>query len=62
MRKRGRNFVLYCGFIKRFQGVGIMLDLDPPYAMREEYFEFELRLLWFKVWWIVFKPNKKQAI
>ena len=39
----------FFGIIKAFQGIGIMISLDNPFA-EKKYFLFEIKLLWFKLY------------
>ena len=51
MYKKYKKNTFYAGFLKKFQGFGIMLSLDNPISLND-YFIFEIRLLWFKCWFV----------
>lgn len=46
------------GFLKNPCGVGIMLTLDPPYAATRVKWVVEVRLIWFKAWYV--KPYRRK--
>jgi hypothetical protein len=39
-------------FTKKFNGLGVLLVMDPPYAVIRRSFSFEIRLGWFLFWYI----------
>lgn len=47
--RKGRH-EWYIGIIKNFQWFGIMISTDNP-IYSNEYFLFEFRLLWFRMWY-----------
>jgi hypothetical protein len=46
------------GFTRKFHGLGIMLEIDPPWAMVRKSWQFELRLGWWYFWYVKEKKTK----
>jgi len=46
-----KQHVWFVGFLRRFQGLGFVITPDNPITTHE-YLLIELRLLWFKAWYI----------
>jgi hypothetical protein len=42
----------HAAFTKQFNGLGIMLVMNSPYAVIERAWDFEIRLGWFLFWYI----------
>lgn len=42
----------HIAFTKEFNGFGVMLVMNPPYAVIEKAWSFEIRLGWFLFWYI----------
>jgi hypothetical protein len=55
MRIDGKTYYSYFGFSKKFQGLGLGISFDEPYAMRKPWFTVEFIFLWFKCWFTKYK-------
>jgi hypothetical protein len=42
----------YYGFTRKFDGLGIMLSIDPPYTTIRRAWSFNLKLGWFIFWYV----------
>lgn len=52
-----RNY--FIGFMRKFDGVGIMLHIDPPYTTVRRSWCIEIKMGWFKFWYV--KEKRKCA-
>ena len=53
MNKETKRLVIGSFFCKNLQGIGIILDLDPPYCGHKPKGVFELKLFYYKLWIII---------
>ena len=51
IRKEYKNHTIFIGIINKFQWFGFMISTDNPFTCNE-YFLFEFRFLFIKVWYI----------
>lgn len=51
----------YAGTSRKFIGLGVMFETDPPYTNIRRAWMFELRLGWFKFWYVKEKKNKAKT-
>lgn len=56
---RYKNY--YAGASKKFIGLGVMFEIDPPYTNVRRAWMFELRLGWFKFWYIKEKKSRAKS-
>lgn len=50
LSKSGNNY--YIGLTKQLNGLGVMLEIDPPFTMVRKAWCFEVAFLWFKFWYV----------
>lgn len=51
-----QRFNYHLAIERTFQGLGIMLSFDNPYAERD-YICFHLKILWLNFWFILYKKD-----
>lgn len=47
----------YIGFTRKFNGLGVELRMDPPWAMVRISWIFTVRLGWFLFWYIQYSKK-----
>lgn len=52
----------FIGFTKRFNGIGIMLEMDSSYAVKPIAWTFEIRLGWLLFWYVKEKKKKWKTV
>lgn len=54
-KKEMKNYSYKGFFNKSFLGLGIELDFYPPFADKEIHFTFQITLLYWRFWFVLYK-------